>query len=168
MVYGVLFLVPLVLQVGGSSARDAGIALVPAAGVFFFLSNVSGPIAERIGTRDMISGGTALIGIGLLIIACTDAGRPLMLVESGLVLTGCGMGLNTGPLFSVAVAKVSAARSGSASSLVNVARMVGATLGVAVLGSTYAMAGPAGLSVAMLVGGIIQIAGASVARGALQ
>ena len=134
--YGVLFLVPLVLQASGAlPARTAGLALVPMAGVFFVLSNASGRISESLGVRSMIGAGTALIGSGLLVIATTQAGEPLWLVEAGLVLTGCGMGLNTGPLFGVAVGSVPAARSGSAASLINVARMVGATLGVAVLGS---------------------------------
>jgi len=45
----------------------------------------------------------------------------------------------------VAVANVAAARSGTASGLVNSARMIGATLGVAVLGAVFAMvAGGAG------------------------
>jgi EmrB/QacA subfamily drug resistance transporter len=43
--YGVLFLVPLVLQSSsGLSARAAGLALVPMAAVFFALSNASGLI----------------------------------------------------------------------------------------------------------------------------
>ena len=168
--YGVLFLVPLVMQASGAlPARTAGLALVPMAGVFFVLSNASGPIAESLGVRGMIGGGTALIGSGLLVIATTQAGEPLWLAEAGLVLTGCGMGLNTGPLFGVAVGSVPTARSGSAASLINVARMVGATLGVAVLGSAFAMAGAGapGLRAAMLFGGTVQIVGACAAWRAL-
>ena len=75
------------------------------------------------------------------------------------------MGLATGPLFAVAVASVPSARSGTASALINVARMVGATLGVAALGSAFAMlhGGPAGLRAAMLAGGLVQLAGAATA-----
>lgn len=169
--YGVLFLVPLVLQASGAlPARTAGLALVPMAGVFFVLSNASGRISESLGVRSMIGAGTALIGSGLLVIATTQAGEPLWLAEAGLVLTGCGMGLNTGPLFGVAVGSVPAARSGSAASLINVARMVGATLGVAVLGSAFAMAGAGapGLRAAMLFGGTVQIVGAFAAWRALR
>lgn len=169
--YGVLFLVPLVLQASGAlPARTAGLALVPMAGVFFVLSNASGRISESLGVRSMIGAGTALIGSGLLVIATTQAGEPLWSVEAGLVLTGCGMGLNTGPLFGVAVGSVPAARSGSAASLINVARMVGATLGVAVLGSAFAMAGAGapGLRAAMLFGGTVQIVGAFAAWRALR
>ena len=164
--YGLLFLVPLVWQANGAlSAGAAGLALVPMAAVFFVLSNMAGRLTERVGARAMIAGGTALIGVGSLVIGATSAGLPVWLAEIGLILAGLGMGLNTGPLFGVAVAAVPAARSGSAASLINVARMVGATLGVAVLGSTLAVAGGDGLGlrVAMLVGGMVQLAGASAA-----
>ena len=71
----------------------------------------------------------------------------------------------TGPLMAAAVGAVGPARSGTAAALVNVARMAGATLGVAVLGSIYALAGggAAGLQLAMLLGGGVQIAGAATA-----
>jgi EmrB/QacA subfamily drug resistance transporter len=164
--YGVLFLVPLVWQTQRFIlATASGLALVPMAGAFFIVSNLSGRIAERIGARSVISGGTALIGLGMLVIAGTEAGQPLWLAEAGLLLTGLGMGLNTGPLFGVIVAAVPAARSGSAASLVNVARMIGATLGVAVIGAAFNLAGTGmlGLRVAMILGGTIQMVGASVA-----
>jgi DHA2 family methylenomycin A resistance protein-like MFS transporter len=169
--YGLLFLVPLIWQTGGTvPASTAGLALMPMACTFFVLSNISGRLAERLGARVMISGGTALIGAGLLVIACTAAGRPLWLAETGLVLAGLGMGLNTGPLFGVAVQAVPASRSGSASSLINVARMIGATLGVAVLGTAFAIAGSGapGLRAAMLLGGAVQIGGAYTAWAALR
>ena len=169
--YGVLFLVPLVWQSGGIFvAGTAGIALMPMAAVFFVVSNASGRLVELLGARVLISGGTALIGVGLFVIACSIAGEPLWWAETGLVLTGLGMGLNTGPLFGVAVAAVPAARSGSAASLINVARMIGATLGVAVLGTAFALAGAggAGLRAAMLLGGAVQIVGGAVAWRALR
>lgn len=163
--YGALFLIPLVWQRTGTfSAVSAGIALVPMAGVFFVVSNASGRLVDYLGTRALIGGGTALIGIGLGVLACTIAGSPLWLAEAGLVLAGLGMGLNTAPLYGVAVAAVAAERSGSAASLINVARMVGATLGVAVLGSIFAAVG---LRESMLVGGAVQIVGAVAAWIAL-
>lgn len=164
--YGVLFLVPLAWQRSGAMhASSAGIALVPMAGVFFFLSNASGRLVDYIGSRALIAGGTALIGLGLWVLAITGDAQPMWLAEIGLVLAGLGMGLNTAPLFGVAVAAVPPARSGSAASLINVARMIGATLGVAVLGSAFAAFG---LSVAMLIGGAVQIAGGCAAWVALR
>jgi len=80
-------------------------------------------------------------------------------------MTGLGMGLASGPLMGAAVGAVSAARSGTAASLINVARMAGATIGVAVLGAVFALAhgGPSGLRLAMLLGGFVQFACAAMA-----
>jgi hypothetical protein len=138
--------------------------------VFFGLSNYSGPLAERAGARTMIGAGTAMIGLGLYLIALTSGGMPISLAETGLVMTGIGMGLNTGPLFGAAVAAVPAARSGNAASLINVARMIGATLGVAVLGSAFALAGTdaVGLRIAMALGGTVQLVAAGAAWLALR
>jgi hypothetical protein len=54
-----------------------------------------------------------------------------------LVVIGVGNGLCFGPIMTVAVSNVGDERSGTSSGLVNVARMVGATLGVAIPGSTF-------------------------------
>jgi MFS family permease len=165
-VYGVIFLVPLLWQSSGFlSPEMAGLALMPCALVFFLVAPQSGHLAQRFGVRAMITGGTALIGIGLLVLALSHAGEPLTIAETGLVLAGIGMGLNTGPLMSVAIDAVSAARSGTASALINVARMTGATLGVAGLGTIFVLwhGGAEGLRAAMLVGGSIQLCGALVA-----
>jgi hypothetical protein len=122
-------------------------------------------MAQRVGVRVIAAGGTALIACGLLILAATQAGRPFVVAQIGLIVAGIGMGLNTGPLMSVAVDAVSAARSGTASALINVARMAGATLGVAFLGTAFAMwhGGAEGLRTAMLIGAAAQLCGALVA-----
>ena len=133
--------------------------------MFFLVSQRSGHLAQRVGVRVMAAGGTAIIGCGLLALAATNAGQPLALAALGLALTGIGMGVNTGPLMSVAVEAVTAARSGYASALINIARMTGATLGVAFLGAAFALChgGASGLRAAMLAGGIVQLVGAMIA-----
>ena len=75
------------------------------------------------------------------------------------------MGFATGPLMGEAVGAVPAARSGTASAIINVARMVGATVGVAALGAVYAAlkGGPEGLRFAMILGGGVQLSGAGYA-----
>jgi DHA2 family methylenomycin A resistance protein-like MFS transporter len=165
-IYGMIFLLPLNWQsVGDLTPRGAGLALLPVSLAFFFLSIQSGRLAQRLGLRAMTAGGTALIGIGLLIVATTEAGSPMLLAQCGLVLSGLGMGLNTGPLYGVAVGCVGPERAGTASALINVARMTGATLGVALLGTVFGLShgNAAGLRAAMLIGGIVQLGGALVA-----
>jgi EmrB/QacA subfamily drug resistance transporter len=162
--YGVIFLLPLTWQSArGLGATAAGIALIPMALVFVIVSPFSGKLTEQFGARFTTAGGVAIIGVGLLLIAVTAGEASLVFAEIGLALTGVGMGLATGPLMGEAVGAVPAARSGTASAIINVARMVGATVGVAALGAVYAIfkGGPEGLRFAMLIGGVAQLSGAA-------
>jgi MFS transporter, DHA2 family, methylenomycin A resistance protein len=164
--YGLLFMVPLTWQASGAlSALGAGLALVPMAFVFALVSPFSGKLSAKLGARVLTSGGVALIGGGLLVLAVPVAHRSIAIAEAGLVLAGLGMGFATGPLFGLAVGAVPAARSGTAAALINVARMAGATFGVAVLGSIFAASGgdAEGLRYAMLLGGLVQLVCAGIA-----
>ncbi|MGH7049537.1 MAG: MFS transporter [Acetobacteraceae bacterium] len=169
-VYGMIFLLPLLWQAGHRlSAAGAGLALIPASLVFFLVSTWSGRLAERVGRRALAAGGTALLGLGLIVLAATHAGTPLKLAEAALCLAGLGMGLNTGPLLAVTVSAVATPRAGTAAALFNVARMSGAVLGVAVLGALFAAAGGGarGFQAAMLAGGLVQLIGAASAAATI-
>jgi hypothetical protein len=86
-----------------------------------------------------MTAGMAMMGAGLFMLTLIPLNDSIFLVEAAMLVIGCGLGLNTGPVNAAAVANVPAARSGSASGLVNTARMIGATLGIAVLGAVFAM-----------------------------
>ncbi len=163
--YGVLFLLPLVWQrKSGMSPLQAGLALLPMSLSFVALSHRSGHWAARFGTRRMMAAGMLGIGSGIAVLACTHAGRPLGLAEVGVFLTGIGMALNTGPVLALAVSAVDSARAGTASAMVNTARMIGATLGVALLGSVFAStSGAGGFGKAMVAGATVVCAGAALA-----
>jgi EmrB/QacA subfamily drug resistance transporter len=71
--------------------------------------------------------------------------------------------LNTGPAVSLAMSTVPVQRTGLASGVVNLARLVGITVGVAVLGSAMAaIGGDAGIRTALLLGGAVHLLGAAV------
>jgi DHA2 family methylenomycin A resistance protein-like MFS transporter len=171
--YAMLFLMPLYLQVGrGAGALLAGIELLPMSVSFVIVSQLSGKFANAYGPRVPMTLGMAMMGTGLFMLALIALDDSLVLIEVALLVIGCGLGLNTAPVNAVAVANVPAARSGTASGLVNTARMVGATLGVAVLGAVFAVfvgSSPdashvvAGLPPAFVVGGIGEIVGAAAA-----
>ena len=74
----------------------------------------------------------------LLAFAAITQNSGLGLIEMALVIVGIGLGLNTASVNGVAVAAVPPARAGTASGILNTARMVGATLGLAILGSLFA------------------------------
>jgi MFS transporter, DHA2 family, methylenomycin A resistance protein len=162
--YGVLFLLPLTWQgTGRLDPVGVGLALMPMAFVFVLISPLSGPLTGKVGTRLITCGGVATIGCGLLMTGLTARSASVVGAEIGLALTGLGMGLATGPLMGAAIGAVAASRSGTAAALINVARMVGAAIGVAVLGTVFAVArgGPDGLCFAMMLGGSVQLMAAA-------
>jgi len=133
--YGALFLLPLMWQsTGRFNVIGAGIALMPMALVFMAVSPMSGTVARRHGVRLATAGGVGIIALGLLTLGAFAGAASVVPSAIGLALTGLGMGFATGPLMGAAVGAVGPERSGTASALVNVARMTGATLGVAIPG----------------------------------
>jgi len=169
-IYAMLFLVPLYLQSGlGNNALAAGVALLPMSVAFVIVSQFSGKIANEFGPRVPMTTGMSLMGVGLLMLALVPIQHSLGLIESALLIIGCGLGLNTGPVNSVSVANVPKSRAGTASGLLNTARMVGATLGVAVLGALFAVFSQsesgiaAGLTPAFIGGAAVELLGAAIA-----
>jgi len=151
--YSMLFLMPLYFQsITGASAFVAGLELLPVSITFVLVSQCSGALMHRFGARAMLVGGMGLMGTGLLALTAISATTHMALVQLALVVIGAGLGLNTGPVNAVAVAAVPAARSGTASGLLNTARMAGATMGIALLGAIYAAHAQAGGASAMLDG----------------
>jgi EmrB/QacA subfamily drug resistance transporter len=170
--YAMLFLLPLYLQnQGGLSAFSTGLVLLPMSVAFIAVSQASGMLAGKLGARVLMTAGLGCMGGGLLLLTLVSASPDLTLIEIATLVIGVGLGLNTAPVNAVAVASVPPGRSGTASGLVNTARMIGATLGIAVLGAIYAVfaAGnttPAvmtGLRLAFLGGGCVELAGALIA-----
>jgi len=172
--YGMLFLLPIYLQgARGHSAFVAGLELLPASLTFVVVSSLSGRLAQRFGQRALTTCGMAAMGIGLIMLASLGPATPLGVMVAGLFVIGIGLGLNTGPVMSVAVGSVPHERQGTAAGLVNTARMVGATLGIAVLGALFAASAgqgasgapaiAAGLRMALAVGGAGELLGAVIA-----
>jgi DHA2 family methylenomycin A resistance protein-like MFS transporter len=182
--YAMLFLMPLYLQtVQGASATAVGVQMLPVSLAFFLVSLKSGRLATRFGARLIMTWGLALMGLGLLALSMLSPTADIVLIEFAFLSIGVGLGFNAGPLLSVAVSSAPKAHAGAAAGVVNTARMIGATLGVAVLGAIFAAhAGKnpvdpqrivAGLHPAFVGGALSEILGALAAwrwipRGALR
>jgi MFS transporter, DHA2 family, methylenomycin A resistance protein len=157
----------------GNSALWAGLQMLPMSVSFVVVSQLTGTISNAIGPRMLMTGGMACMGIGALMLAFVGADTNVWLIAVALLIVGVGLGLNTSPVNGVAVAAVPKARSGTASGLLNTGRMIGATMGIAILGALFAaFAGQegaagegflAGLRAAMLVGGSAELVGAVIA-----
>ena len=171
--YALLFLMPLYFQ----TLRDqtplmAGVRMLPLSVAFVAVSQLNGPIMRALGLRATMTAGMAAMGIGALLCGLLAAGTAYWPVAAALAVVGVGLGLNTAPVNNVAVQNAPRERSGTASGLLNTARMVGATLGIALLGAVFAhFAGQTaqldgflpGLRAALALGGIAELAGAAIA-----
>ena len=172
--YALLFIMPLYFQnLRGGSPFVAGLELLPMSVAFVAVSQLVGHLNNRFGPRIVMTAGMACMGLGALMLAFIGDGTSLIAIELEMIVVGIGLGLNTAPVNGVAVAALPPERSGTASGLVNTSRMVGATLGVAILGALFAayagqhaQAGPGilpGLRAAMSGGGAAELLGAVVA-----
>ena len=172
--YALLFIMPLYFQTGrGETPFVTGLAMMPMPIAFFLVSQFVGHLNNRVGPRVVMTAGMLCMGLGALGLAAIGKTTALLPIELALLVVGVGLGLNTAPVNGVAVAALPPARSGTASGLLNTTRMVGATLGVAILGALFAAhAGPhaaggdeflTGMRTALAGGGAAELFGAVVA-----
>jgi EmrB/QacA subfamily drug resistance transporter len=154
--YAFLFITPNYLQtVTKFSALTAGLLLIPNGAFFAALSPFVGRWITSVGPRRLIMAGMGLQAAGFLLTFGLGRHGPVWLVIVQTTLLGLALGCETGPLMTVAMSSVPKDRFGMPSGVVNVARLTGATLGVAVLGSIFAArAGGADTNVATFLAGM--------------
>jgi EmrB/QacA subfamily drug resistance transporter len=136
-IFGVFFFVNLFVQdVWGYSPLKAGVAFLPLTVAVLAASAAAAPLVSRIGARPLLlSGATACVGGMYWLSQVTEHSTYTNgLLGPGLVL-GAGLGLLFVPLPLVALARVTDADFGVASSLLNTGRQVGGSIGLAVLGT---------------------------------
>jgi len=126
----------LLLMLGYSPLHSA-LALLPMAAVVMPLSRMAPRLAERIGERSVITAGLLLVAVGLAVIALLDSSSGYWHFLAGVLVFGAGMGLVSTPSTTVIVSSLPAAKQGVASAVNDVAREVGAAVGIAVLGSMF-------------------------------
>jgi MFS family permease len=171
--YGLLLVNSLAFQQQrGASALATAVLFLPMPLTYLALIPFVNAIARRTGPRLPMTLGLVLMGTGMAVYAVTGPNASLWLLEVALILTGAGLALNTGPAVGLAMSAVAVHRAGLASGVVNLARLVGITVGIAALGTVLAVisggaqSGAAfsdGVRTAVLAGGLIEFIGAVVA-----
>ncbi|MFD8543999.1 MFS transporter [Streptomyces sp. NPDC059649] len=136
---GFLFINTLYLQnVRGLSALEAGLYMLPMAGMTLFCAPLSGRLVGGRGPRlPLLLAGTTMAASGLLFAAC-DAQSTNWLLFPGYVLFGIGFGLVNAPITNTAVSGMPRAQAGVAAAVASTSRQVGQSLGVAVIGAVLA------------------------------
>jgi EmrB/QacA subfamily drug resistance transporter len=134
--FGSLFLLTQFLQsILGYTPLEAGIRLLPMAGVMIVLSPLSAKVVERIGSKIVVASGLSIAAIGLIIASRLTPGASYPEVLASLVVLAAGMALVMPPATESIMGSLPPAKAGVGSAVNDTTRQVGGALGVAVLGS---------------------------------
>ncbi len=129
------YLLTLYLQeVRGYSALRTGFVFSPVAFAIVVGAQTASRVVNRVGARRLLLAGTATMTLGLLMLSRIGATSNFWLdVFPGAVLSSLGLGLSVTPVTLAATAGVARHEAGLASGLVNTARQVGGSLGLAAI-----------------------------------
>ena len=133
--FGMWYFVSLYLQeVKGDDALLAGISFLPMTLLVFGGSATAPKLVARLGVRTTLGIGMALSTVGFLVLATVESNSAYAVaILPGGMLAALGTGWSLVPATIVAVKGVPPEQNGLASGVVNTSRLVGGTLGLAVL-----------------------------------
>jgi EmrB/QacA subfamily drug resistance transporter len=117
------------------------------------------------GPRPIGAGGFAIMAAALAVGTATSAASGTGFVSAWFAVTGVGLGLAMPTMLNAALSALSPARSGSGSALMTAARQVGATIGVAVLGTVLSSVYRSHLVATSLPPAVAAVARSSVGNG---
>jgi EmrB/QacA subfamily drug resistance transporter len=138
---GMVVLLPyLLISRAGWAATAAGAALLPLSLVMGLGSRAAGKLAERVGTRALLTIGPLVVAAGFALFLRIDAGKVHYATDvlPGLVLVACGLTLSVAPLTSAVIAAVDPSHVGSASGVNNATARIAGLLATALLGYVLA------------------------------
>jgi EmrB/QacA subfamily drug resistance transporter len=135
-ILGIYFFTSIYLQtILGFSPTKAGLSFVPMALAMAAFASLAPLVAPRIGTHRTVALGTAVMAVGLYLVARLGGGATFAGLMPGFLLFGAGAGLMNVPLTNSVLHSMPPERSGMASALMNASREVAGLLGITVIGA---------------------------------
>jgi hypothetical protein len=117
---------------------SAGVHLLPVALSVGVSSVLGTKLAVRIGTKLVVTAGLLMVTAFYAWVATVSTSTSYGTIAAQMVLYGVGMGLTSAPATEAIMGVVPAAKAGVGSAVNDATRLLGGTLGVAVIGSVYA------------------------------
>jgi EmrB/QacA subfamily drug resistance transporter len=123
------------------SPLQTGLRFLPATVLVMLTGPIAGRLADRVGSRVLITCGMALMSFAMFwLTGITQRSHYDYLLVS-FVTIGVGIGLVMSPMSTAAMNAVDQAKAGVASGILSMVRMVGGTFGVAVIGAIVSTLG---------------------------
>ena len=161
------FLTLYMQNVLGFSPLEAGLRFLPTTLMVIVVAPIAGRLSDRIGPRPLMTAGLALVATSLLWQSFLTVGSGYGFLIGGFVVMGIGIALVMSPMSAAAMNAVDQSKAGVASGILSMSRMVGGTLGIAVLGAFIGRRGPAefvqSLGDGLMIGAAVAAAGAIAA-----
>jgi EmrB/QacA subfamily drug resistance transporter len=137
--FGVFFFNSLYLgQVLGYSPIQTGATFLPLTVLIVFVAPLAGRFSDKIGSRWLMGAGLVLLSGSLLAFSTLGVNSTFWDIVPGLVLGGFGMSLAMTPTTAAAMGSVPVDKAGVGSAVLNSARQVGGSLGIALMGAIVA------------------------------
>jgi EmrB/QacA subfamily drug resistance transporter len=164
--FGTFFYVSLYMQnVLKYSPVEAGASFLPMTILIILIAPRAGALTDRVGSRWLVGTGMTLLSVMLFYYTTLGAHESFWALLPGLLTGGIGMGMTMTPVTAAAMSAVSVDKAGVGSAVLNSARQVGGSLGIAVMGAIVAGSSNylTGFHDALRVGAILCLTGAAVA-----
>jgi EmrB/QacA subfamily drug resistance transporter len=168
--FGFIFLITQYFQfLRHYSPLSTGVHLLPVATAVAIGSVAGTQAAVRVGTKVIVAGGLLLIAVFYFWVAATTSTTlSYGIISLQMVVYGLGLGFTSAPATESIMGAVAARTAGVGSAVNDTTRLIGGTLGVAVIGSVYASLYQhrmSGLLGAGVPGGLVQTSQQSVGAG---
>jgi MFS family permease len=125
------------------SPLAAGIRFLPATVLIIVMGPLAGRLTDRVGPRPLVTAGMLTVAAAVFIQSHITVHTGYLLLLPGFVLMGIGMGLVMSPMSTAAMNAVDRTKAGVASGVLSMSRMVGGTVGLAVMGALITAIGRA-------------------------
>jgi predicted MFS family arabinose efflux permease len=127
----------------GFSPVEAGLRYLPITVASFIVAPLSGMALAKVQARYLMSGGLALTGVGLALMAGLNLDSEWTALLAGFIVSGIGVGLLNPVIADVALSVVPKEQSGMAAGINDTFRQVGIAVGIAAWGAIFLGVGAA-------------------------
>jgi EmrB/QacA subfamily drug resistance transporter len=176
--FGVFFFVSLYMQnILGYSAVQAGAAFLPMTLLIVLIAPIAGRTSDRFGSRWLMATGMTLLAAQLFYFSRLGLAESYWSLLPAMLIGGVGMALVMTPSAAAAMSGVPVDKAGVGSAVLNSARQVGGSIGIALIGAIVAheaagrrtpQAFVDGFSTALVVAATIALAGAVLAAATIR
>jgi MFS family permease len=145
----------------GLTALEAGVSLAPLGAALLALALLASAVVARIGLRNAMTGGMALVAVASALVGAAVSGGGLILLAIGFFVMGAGLAVPYASAPRLALSALSSTQTGEGSGLINASTFLGGSCGVAGGAIALALGGFVAVLAMIALAGMI---GAAISR----